>query len=71
MEGKKALDSEAVAYDRDLDQRLIESLDILLKRNGVDITEVEGYTLNSELGTESTLFKIVQAFIEGLKAARS
>ena len=70
VEDKKPLDSQAVSYERDLDQRLITGLDGLLKRNNVDITALQGYTLTSDMGLESTSFKIAQAFIEGLKAAR-
>ena len=66
-QGQKDIDSEARSFERDLDKGLITALDTLLKRNNVDIADLKSYSLESSLKTESTSYKIVQAFIEGLK----
>ena len=67
-EGKRVIDSETLAHYHNLDGKLIIGLEKLLHRQGVDVSSVKGYTLESSLNTDSTSYQIARAFIEGLKA---
>jgi hypothetical protein len=46
---------------------LISALDKLLKRNKLDVKTLKSYKIISNLGKNSTSYKIAAAFIEGLK----
>ena len=63
----KELDSVGFRYKRDLDQKLITWLDKILKRNKIDASSIKSYKIAGNLGKESTIHKITEAFVEGLK----
>jgi len=67
-EKDRSVDSEKVLYYHDLEEKLITSLDKLLKRNSIDITAIKDYKLVSSLGENSTSAKIAESVIEGLKS---
>lgn len=46
---------------------LISALDKILKRNKLDVKTLKSYKIISNLGKNSTSYKIAAAFIEGLK----
>lgn len=62
------VDSESFTYYHDLDEKLINGVDKLLKRNSVDITVVKTYKIVENTGENSTSAKIAQAVVEGLKS---
>ena len=61
------LDSETLSYYHDLSEKLITSLDKLLKRNNIDTTAINSFKIQGNMGESSTSYKIAAAFIEGLK----
>lgn len=67
LEGKQIIDFEKLPYYHNLDAVLITALDKLLKRNRLDAKALKSYKIRSNLGKNSTSYKIAAAFIEGLK----
>jgi tRNA A37 threonylcarbamoyladenosine modification protein TsaB len=63
----RAVDIETAKYYHDIDDVLITSIDRLLKRNKIDIKSLKSYRILGNLGSDSTSYKIAQAFVEGLK----
>ena len=61
------VDSETLSYYYDLSEKLITSLDKLLKRNNIDTTALNSFKIRGNTGKNSTSCKIAAAFIEGLK----
>jgi hypothetical protein len=64
----KVLDSETFSYYHDISEKLITSLDKLLKRNNIDTTALNSFKIRGNTGKNSTSYKIAAAFIEGLRA---
>ncbi len=64
----RVLDSETFSYYHDLSEKLITSLDKLLKRNSIDTTALNLFKIRGNTGKNSTSYKIAAAFIEGLGA---
>ena len=62
------VDSETLSYYHDLSEKLITSLDKLLKRNNIDTTALNSFKIRGNTGKNSTSYKIAAAFIEGLRA---
>lgn len=62
-----ALDTVTAKYYHDLSEVLISALDKLLKRNTLDHKSLKSYKILSDLGQDSTSYKITAAFIQGLK----
>ena len=63
----QTIDSESFLYYHDLQNLLIASLDKIIKRNSIDTSTLNSFKIQSELGEDSTSYKIAAAFIEGLK----
>lgn len=68
VEKGKVLDSETFSYYHDISEKLITTLDKLLKRNNIDTTAINSFKIRGNIGKNSTSYKIAAAFIEGLKA---
>ena len=64
----RVIDSETLLYYHDLSEKLITSLDKLLKRNNIDTTALNSFKIRGNTGKNSTSYKIAAAFIEGLRA---
>lgn len=64
----KVLDSETFSYYHDISEKLITSLDKLLKRNNIDTTALNSFKIQGNTGKNSTSYKIAATFIEGLRA---
>lgn len=64
----RVLDSETALYYHDISEKLITSLDKLLKRNNIDTTALKSFKIQGNTGKNGTSYKIAAAFIEGLKA---
>jgi hypothetical protein len=62
------VDSETFSYYHDLSEKLITSLDKLLKRNNIDTTAFNSFKIQGNTGKNSTSYKIAAAFVEGLRA---
>ena len=62
------VDFETALYYHDLSEKLITSLDKLLKRNNIDTTALNSFKIRGNTGKNSTPYKIVAVFIEGLRA---
>ncbi len=62
------VDSETASYYHDLSEKLITSLDKLLKRNNIDTTALNSFKIQGNTSKNSTSYKIAAAFIEGLGA---
>lgn len=68
LEGASGIiDKWSAFYYYDLDTRLIEGIDMVMKRNGIEMRSILDFSLVSPLGSESTGHKIAEAFIEGLR----
>ena len=65
---RKIIDSETFLYYHDLSDLLISKLDKLLQRNSIDASAIKSFKIQENIGENSTSYKIVAAFIEGLKA---
>lgn len=63
----KVIDSETALYYHNLSDVLITLLDKLLKRNNIDATVLNSCKIQGNAGDNSTSYKMVAAFIEGLK----
>ena len=61
------LDLQTAKYYHDLSDVLITGLDKLLRRNKIDATALKSFKIRGNLGQDSTSYKIVSAFIEGLQ----
>lgn len=61
------VDFETAKYYHDISDVLISSLDKLLLRANIDIKSLKGYKIEGDMGASSTSYKIVSAFVEGLK----
>lgn len=64
---RQIIDLEVFSYYHDLDVKLINHLDRLLKRNKIDIHSVKSYKILSDQGEKTTSHKIVEAVVCGLK----
>ncbi len=64
----RVIDSETFSYYHDISEKLITFLDKLLKRNNIDTTALKSFKMLGNTGKNSTSYKIVAAFIEGLRA---
>ncbi|MEK7154458.1 MAG: hypothetical protein AAB792_02795 [Patescibacteria group bacterium] len=67
IEKGRVLDSEIFSYYHDVSEKLITSLDKLLKRNNIDTTALKSFKIRGNTGKNSTSYKIAAAFIGGLK----
>ncbi len=63
----RLIDFETASYYHDLSDVLITLLDKLLKRNNIDATVLNSFKIQGNAGDNSTSYKMVAAFIEGLK----
>jgi hypothetical protein len=63
----RVLDSETFSYYYDISEKLITSLDKLLKRNNIDATALNLFKIRGNTGKNSTSYKIAAAFVEGLR----
>ena len=61
------LDSKKLSYYHDLDVKLITSIDNLLRKNMIDISSINSYKIQGNLGINSTSYTIAQAVVEALK----
>lgn len=61
------VDMETAKYYHDLSEVLISSLDKLLKRNKLTPNMIKSHKLHSDLGADSTSYKIATVFVAGLK----
>ncbi len=68
LKKSRVLDSETFSYYHDLSEKLITSLDKLLKRNNIDTTALKSFKIRGNTGKNGTSYKIAAAFIEGLRA---
>lgn len=68
MDKDRRIDSIESKYHHDLSEILIAGLDTLLRKNIIDIALISSFTLESQLGPDSTAYRIGQSFIEALKA---
>lgn len=64
---KGGVDFETAEYYHDLGNVLITGLDKLLKRNRITPNVIKSYMLYSDLGQDSTSYKVASAFVEALK----
>ncbi len=63
----RVIDSETFSYYHDISEKLITSLDKLLKRNNIDATALNLFKIRGNTGKNSTSYKIAAAFVEGLR----
>ena len=68
LKNKRTIDMESLKYYHDLSNVLITGLDKLLRRNNIDIKLLKSYKILSNLGRDSTSYKIASAFIGGSKS---
>jgi len=68
LKNRRVTDIEEMKYYNDISEVLISALDKLLKRNRLDVRAIKSYKVLDNLHKNSTSYKIVAAFIEGLKA---
>lgn len=61
------LDLKQTKYYHDLSEVLITALDRLARRTKISPTALKTFELHSDLGSDSTSYKIAAAFIEALK----
>lgn len=67
LKNKEAIDFINSKYYHDLSVVLITSIDKLLKKNKLDLKAIKSYKILSDLGQDSSSYKIASAFIQGLK----
>ena len=67
LKNRRIIDIEETKYYHDLTEVLISILDKILKRNKIDTTALNLFKIQEKTGKNSTSYKIVAAFIEGLK----
>ena len=67
LKNRTVLDTETAKYYHDLSEVLISALDKLLGRNKIDATALKSFKINSNLGQDSTSYKIASAFVGALK----
>lgn len=63
----RLIDSAGFSYYRDLEDKLITGLDKLLKRNRMGTHHLKSYKISENARENATSYKIVRAFIAGLK----
>ncbi|MBI2062734.1 MAG: hypothetical protein HYT61_00640 [Candidatus Yanofskybacteria bacterium] len=63
----RMLDLQTAKYYHDLSDVLITNLDKLLKRNNIDVKSLKSYKIHSDLGQDSTSYKIIAAFVAGIQ----
>lgn len=69
LKNRRAIDLQEAKYYHDLGGVLISGLDKLLGRNKIDTKSLKSYKIQSDLGQDSTSYKITSAFVEGLKVS--
>ncbi len=69
LQNGATIDIAKAKYYHDLSEVLISCLDKLLIRTNIDIKSLKSYKILSNLGRDSTSYKIVAAFVEGLKVS--
>jgi len=67
LKNRRTIDFITAKYYHDLSDVLITGLDKLLRRNKIDATALKSFKIRGNLGQDSTSYKIVSAFIEGLQ----
>ncbi len=69
-EGKRLIDTLTFEFEANLDTMLIAAVDKICKRNRIDTSSLKTLKVAGNVEKSSSAYKIVQTFIEAIKASK-